>query len=143
MPMKIFKEGLHIKIWTLVTYSVVKVVDNLFSVEEEILMESQMKNQAPTEIVKFLEQQLSQVELDDDGVYNASTPNLAVQVQKVDTSRISEENITYFSFVSKSSETSVGPVEEIHDSEKIPDAANVSIAVPRNISTVIEKNNLR
>ncbi|XP_033096234.1 uncharacterized protein LOC117100567 isoform X3 [Anneissia japonica] len=127
---------------TEVTSAVVSVVDNLFSVEEEILMESQVEDQAPTKIVEVLEEQLSQVEVDEKGVYEVITPNIAVQAQVVDVSEVSEEEITYLSYISESTENNVGEVQPIDESEEIPDSANVSIALPASISEVVMESNM-
>ncbi|XP_033101222.1 adhesion G-protein coupled receptor G2-like [Anneissia japonica] len=125
-----------------VTNSVVQVVNNLFIAEEAILMQSQLEDQAPTKIVEVLEDQLSLVELDDDNVYNEVTPNLAVQAQKVNVSQASQEELIYFTFISESSANGVGVVQGIDDNVKIPDPANVSIAVPTGISDVIKEKNM-
>ncbi|XP_071962407.1 uncharacterized protein [Antedon mediterranea] len=127
---------------TEVTDSMVTVVDNLFGVDEDILMESQVEDQAPTMIVEALEQQLSQVELDEDGTYMEITPNVAVQAQMINADQISQVNTTYLSYISKSNQDGVGNVEVITDDTQIPETANVSIALPTSISDVIKENNM-
>ncbi|XP_033103176.1 hyalin-like [Anneissia japonica] len=126
-----------------VTGSVVSIVNNLFSVDDEILMKSQMEDKAPTKIIEALEQQLTQVDLGDSGMYNVTTTNLAVQAQNIDVDSFSQENNTYFSFISESSEIGVGSIDLIEDSETIPNAATVSIALPVSISDVIRDKNMK
>ncbi|XP_033099911.1 adhesion G-protein coupled receptor G2-like isoform X2 [Anneissia japonica] len=118
------------------------IVNNLLSVDEEILMESQMEDQAPTKIVEVLEDQLGKVELNEKGIYEETTPNIAVQAQMLKATQLSEENMMYLTFISESNKNGVGAVEVFADGVKIPDAANVSIALPSSISDVISVNNM-
>ncbi|XP_033114392.1 adhesion G-protein coupled receptor G2-like isoform X1 [Anneissia japonica] len=118
------------------------VVENLFSVDENILIQSQMENQAPTRIVEVLEGQLSNVELNDKGIYEEMAPNLAVQAQRFDVNQFSQEDTTYLSYISESDENGVGNIGVLGDREEIPDAANVSIALPVSIFDVVKKNNM-
>ncbi|XP_033127596.1 adhesion G-protein coupled receptor G2-like [Anneissia japonica] len=118
------------------------VVNNLLDVDEEILMESQTQDQTPTKIVEVLEDQLGKVELNNEGIYEEMTHNLAVQARSFDAAQVSEEDMTYISFISESNENSVGAVEVLADGVKIPDAANVSIALPNRISDDIKDNNM-
>ncbi|XP_033108597.1 adhesion G-protein coupled receptor G2-like [Anneissia japonica] len=118
------------------------VVNNLFSIDEETLIQSQIEDQSPTKIVAVLEDQLGKVELNAEGIYKEITPNIAVQAQRLDATQISEEDMTYLNFISESNENGVGAVEVLDDGVKIPDAANVSIALPNSISDVIKENNM-
>ncbi|XP_033095842.1 adhesion G-protein coupled receptor G7-like isoform X2 [Anneissia japonica] len=127
---------------TEVTQSIVMVVNNLLGVDEEILMESQMRNQSPTKITEVLEGQLGIVELNEKGIYEETTPNIAVHAQMFKATQLSEENMTYLTFISESNKNGVGAVEVFDDGVKIPDAANVSIALPSSISDVISVYNM-
>ncbi|XP_033115647.1 protein jagged-1-like, partial [Anneissia japonica] len=127
---------------TEVTQSIVMVVNNLLGVDEDILMESQMRNQAPTKITEVLEGQLGIVELNEKGIYEETTPNIAVQAQMFDATQISEENMINLTFISESNKNGVGAVKVLANGVKIPDAANVSIALPSSISDVISANNI-
>ncbi|XP_033119952.1 CD97 antigen-like [Anneissia japonica] len=129
-------------IYSQVTQSIIMVVNNLLGVDEEILMESQMRNQAPTKITEVLEGQLGIVELNEKGIYEETTPNIAVQAQMFDATQISEENMINLTFISESNKNGVGAVKVLANGVKIPDAANVSIALPISISDVISANNI-
>ncbi|XP_033111939.1 adhesion G-protein coupled receptor G2-like [Anneissia japonica] len=124
---------------TMVTYSMVGTVNNLFSIDEDIIMESQIRNQAPTSIISSLEEQLGQVELKNN-VYKESMPNVAVLGQMLTVGDVMSN--AGLKFGSADGAFGLEDVTAIQG-DSIPNDIQVSIALPASISTTImdEKGN--
>ncbi|XP_071943681.1 adhesion G-protein coupled receptor G7-like [Antedon mediterranea] len=121
---------------TVVTSSMVGSVDNLFSIGEEILMESQMMSQAPTSILVSLEKQIGQVGLQD-GVYKESMMNVAVLGQMLNTDDVSSTGLAY------GSTDGLNGLEDVTtlQGNMVPDDVQVSIELPPIITSEIMNKN--
>ncbi|XP_033111997.1 adhesion G-protein coupled receptor G7-like, partial [Anneissia japonica] len=120
---------------TTVTSSIVGTVNNLFSIDEDIIMESQMMNQAPTSIILSLEKQLGQVELQNN-IYQESMPNVAVLGQMLTVTDVS--NNTGLAFGAAKGAVGLKDVTFLQR-DSIPNNIQVSIDVPASITTTIMK----
>ncbi|XP_071943652.1 adhesion G-protein coupled receptor G7-like [Antedon mediterranea] len=121
---------------TLVASSMVGSVNNMFKIDEDIVMESQMMSQAPTNILVSLEEQIGQVGLQD-GVYKESMVNVAVLGQMLNTDDVSSTGLAY------GSTDGLNGLEDVTtlQGNMVPDDVQVSIQLPPSITSEIMNKN--